>query len=170
MPRSEPGPSIALWSNRAVPAVARSWPTRMRNSVDLPQPLGPTTEQNVPALTARSMFSSTSLSPYHLYRSSTCSMRSTSGMLMVPSCSAVRRSPQAGASARRSRLFLRQVPAEAAPQPQAQQRIEREPEERDPGHVGQDHVHCQVTPDQEDPIAEALGRCNRLGGDQEQPR
>ena len=41
---------------------------------------------------------------------------------------------------------------------QAQAEIHEDGEERDPNHIGNDHVHGEVTADEEDPVAEtAIG-------------
>ena len=50
-----------------------------------------------------------------------------------------------------------------------QQPVGDDGKQRDPGDIGQDHVHRQIAADQEDAVAEALGRGDGLGRDQEQP-
>ena len=51
----------------------------------------------------------------------------------------------------------------------AQSDVEQERQHRDPGDVGQDDVHREIAAQKKDAVAEAVGRGDRLGGDQEQP-
>src|SRR4051812_30437398 len=72
-------PSIEI-----VPRVAGSSPCKMRNSVVLPQPLGPITETNSPVPTSNEILRKTSRAPRPrpskvLHRSCTCSMLGISG-------------------------------------------------------------------------------------------
>src|SRR5215472_4499235 len=54
------GPSTILSSTRTLPEVGRCKPVMMCNSVDLPQPEGPTMQRNSPARTFNSIPSSAS--------------------------------------------------------------------------------------------------------------
>ena len=56
-----------------------------------------------------------------------------------------------------------------APQPRSAKSV-RKASKRDPGDVGQDHVHREIAAHQEDAVAEAALRGDRLRGDEEQPR
>ncbi len=51
-----------------------------------------------------------------------------------------------------------------------QQPVRCNRQQGDPHDVGQDHVHRQVAPHQEDAVAQSLGGGDGLGGNQEQPR
>src|SRR5262245_33100047 len=63
MPRSLPGPMIALPWVVTSPVVGSSKPAMMRSSVDLPQPEAPIRQTNSPLSMARSMRASASISP-----------------------------------------------------------------------------------------------------------
>src|SRR3984957_6426646 len=62
MPRSRPGPVMALPSIEASPVVGSSKPAMMRNSVDFPQPDAPIRQTNSPWGTVRSTGASASIS------------------------------------------------------------------------------------------------------------
>jgi hypothetical protein len=61
-------------------------------------------------------------------------------------------------------------PREEAAVHGAQQPVHQPRQQRDPDHVGQDHVHGQVAAHEEDAIAQAGGCRNRFSGNEEQPR
>ena len=63
MPRSLPGSVTGLPCNSTSPDVCCSSPARMRTSVDLPQPEGPTTQRNSRRWVSKLILSSASVEP-----------------------------------------------------------------------------------------------------------
>src|SRR5262245_42341518 len=93
MPRSRPGPSTgtpaeAVANKRIWPSRGRCVPTIARSSVDLPQPLGPTSERNWPRIIFRLMSPRTRLlpnqwvTPYH--SAAIVSFTATTSVIIIP--------------------------------------------------------------------------------------
>ena len=138
MPRSGPGSAgkrLAVEQDGAR-ASACSSPSSMRRNVVLPQPEAPTMVQELRPPRSRAGFA-----------------RARSGR-RIPSrrCRGRRRSSARPCAPRPGTRETRRA------RPVAQRRVREEGEQRDPGDVGQDHVHRQIAAHQEDAVAEARGR------------